>query len=70
MHVYSDLQLEDFSGIIFTTNKRTRSSDLRAINNNRNRGTYNEMNFYIIILVHAFKTFIPLSLEQNVLLHG
>ena len=54
MHVYSDLQLEGFSGVIFTTDKRTESSDFRAITNNQNHCTYNEMNFYIIILVRYF----------------
>ena len=56
MHVYSDLQLEGFSGAIFTIHKRTEteSSDFCVITNIRNRGTCNEMNFYIIILVRCF----------------
>jgi len=56
MHVYSDLQLEAFSGIILKTHKRTESSDLHAQTNNRNRSIYiyNEINFYIIILVQHF----------------
>ena len=73
MHVYSDIQLEAFSGVIFTTHKRTVSSDFRAQTNNRNHGTYSEINVYIIILVQRFlsihklfcESFIPLSLQSK-----
>jgi hypothetical protein len=54
MLVYSDRQLEGFSDIIFITHKRTESSDVCVITNNRNHDTYNKMNFYIIILVWLF----------------
>jgi hypothetical protein len=47
MHIYSNLQLEGFLNVIFMTHKRIESSDFHAHTNNRNRGTYKEINFYI-----------------------